>query len=659
MQFEMSRERLQRYFSNITYIDDRFDHCFYHSGPVFSGENPSPEFDEEAGPPLSADSSPLTSITNTPDIGSDFTPASEDMQQSVPASASSCNPAQNTVQSDDIVGRNICCLLNALNQKEYSGIKLTPVLYSDAGVDQKQLATQISNSPLTLIDWELADKTHAFSILKDLLGNNKHLKVIVVYTASFQDALKELNEDEIFSKCPKVPTDEYDNLDCCICNQNSLLIVADKLKYNILKIQEVIVNLFISTCGILPVAVLDYMQKAQILSDELFSAFSMPIEGLYQIQMYFSELNDPAAAQTITALVQNRFSESCKIEPALINELFDFHKKRLADFVALDDSIAKDRLSKTLRTVSKIYVGDQRKFCTKLIRIDYAIFKECCETASAKSSNWVQFYSAFKKYFEVLKEALVNDAVNSLLGAVCKIDFPEDKQTVLDELKKVTTKRERSAISEKVDGFAQHFTPVLIQLLLSSEDMLHKGFEFVDNLKIKKEDNSNLGEYLAAGLGIKDSDREAFLMDKLHFGDVLVKEAEGKTEYLLCITPPCDAFRPAKTDLNIVYIRGYQRKHDAINTKQARSGVHSTVLPMSTGSQDSIVFVDWAFFDIVKFNLSTDDDYRLLSTFHRPYRLSEQYARQIANMFTSYFSRAGVDEVFFKSDADLRTLFLS
>ena len=659
MDFEMSRERLKRYFSNITYIDDRFDHCFYNSGPVFSSENTSSEFDEESGPPLSANDSPVTSIAIAPDNESELPPDSEDMAQSVLQGASLDTPVPSSTQLYESVGRNICCLLNALNQKDYSGIKLTPVLYSESGVDLAQLSNQICASPLTLIDWELADKTHAFSILKDLLGNNKHLKVIVVYTASFQDALKELNEDELLGKCPKVPTDEYDNLDCCICNHNSLLIVADKLKYNILQIQEVIVNLFISTYGILPVAVLDYMHKAQILSDELFSAFSMPIEGLYQLQMYFSELNDPAAAQTITTLVQNKFSESCKIEPALINELFDSHKQRLAEFVALGDPIAKDRLSKTLRTVSGIYVGEQRKFCTKLARIDYAVFKECCTTAVANSTNWVQFYSAFKKYFETLKNALVTDAVNSLLGPVCKIDIPEDKKTVLDELKRVTTKKERSAISEKVDSFAQHFTPVLIQLLLSSEDMLHKSFDFIDNLKIKKEDNNSLGEYLADGLCLKDADREAFLMDKLHFGDILTKEIGGKTEYLLCITPPCDAFRPAKTDLNIVYIRGYQRKHDAINTKQARSGIHSTVLPISIDAQDSVIFVDWAFFDIVKFNLSTDDDYKLLSTFYRPYRLSEQYTRQIANLFTSYFSRAGVDEVFFKSDADLRTLFLS
>ena len=39
------------------------------------------------------------------------------------------------------------------------------------------------------------------------------------------------------------------------------------------------------------------------------------------------------------------------------------------------------------------------------------------------------------------------------------------------------------------------------------------------------------------------------------------------------------------------------------------------------------------------------------------YFISEQYSRQIGNLFTSYFSRAGVDELFMKSAQNLRALF--
>ena len=65
----------------------------------------------------------------------------------------------------------------------------------------------------------------------------------------------------------------------------------------------------------------------------------------------------------------------------------------------------------------------------------------------------------------------------------------------------------------------------------------------------------------------------------------------------------------------------------------------------------------WRLFDVVKFDLGKKDEYEKICTYIRPFMMSEQYSRQIGNLFTSYFSRAGVDELFMKSEGNLRAIF--
>ena len=75
------------------------------------------------------------------------------------------------------------------------------------------------------------------------------------------------------------------------------------------------------------------------------------------------------------------------------------------------------------------------------------------------------------------------------------------------------------------------------------------------------------------------------------------------------------------------------------------------------GCKTDLKYVAWRLFDIVKFDLGKKEDYESICSYSRPFMMSEQYSRQIGNLFTSYFSRAGVDELFMKSAQNLRALF--
>lgn len=199
--------------------------------------------------------------------------------------------------------------------------------------------------------------------------------------------------------------------------------------------------------------------------------------------------------------------------------------------------------------------------------------------------------------------------------------------------------------------------PVLVQILVSSPDILFAGAELVQNLKYHYYDDTDLNTILAAGKELKKAEKETYLRNKFHYGDILIRNRKGSaTEYLLCISPPCDVCRPGKVKLNICFINGLEVPEAELTVKR-KENVHISVLPINNGCKTDLKYVAWRLFDIVKFDLGKKEDYESICSYSRPFMMSEQYSRQIGNLFTSYFSRAGVDELFMKSAQNLRALF--
>lgn len=199
--------------------------------------------------------------------------------------------------------------------------------------------------------------------------------------------------------------------------------------------------------------------------------------------------------------------------------------------------------------------------------------------------------------------------------------------------------------------------PVLVQILVSSPDILFAGAELVQNLKYHYYDDTDLNTILAAGKELKKAEKETYLRNKFHYGDILIRNRKGSaTEYLLCISPPCDVCRPGKVKLNICFIKGLEVPEAELTVKR-KENVHISVLPINNGCKTDLKYVAWRLFDIVKFDLGKKEDYESICSYSRPFMMSEQYSRQIGNLFTSYFSRAGVDELFMKSAQNLRALF--
>lgn len=381
MDFEMSRKKLKRYFSNITYIDDLFDYCFIDDIDTHHTEaEPSPYDEaEDQGPPLSE---------------SEDVEAEEAPTETVPAPAPTYK---------EQVGNNLVQLLTDLNNSKYSDLTVNPVLYSN-NINTEILCKHILKAPLTIIDWMLGKNKdeNAYPIISKVLQESEQLKVIVVYTASYIEALSSLDSSPYLKQFTRINVPGFENLSYCFCNCKSLLIFADKQFYSILRLLDVIVDIFISTCGVMPVTVLDYVQRVHDLSDKLFGAFSDPIADLYFLQMYYSQLNEYDATEAMTMFMQNKFRDACTVDSRILQELFQFYKNRLETYIRSE--VAESKLHSSIDQLTPNLEKLEKEFCHAMKKVPFSTFRRCCEDAVVKSSNWFDVVDYFCSFFQEAKE---------------------------------------------------------------------------------------------------------------------------------------------------------------------------------------------------------------------------------------------------------------
>lgn len=617
MQYEMSRKKLRHYFGNVTYIDNEFDTCLVKE-PVFTDET------DDGGPPL---------------------PASVPVEEGA--------DSQNEEISIDLSGSNLRTVLDTLNKEEFSNICLNPVVYSENSRDD-QICQQIIAAPLTIIDWKLGSNKNGFDIIQQLFSMTNQLKVIVVYSASYMDAMRSLEAYPLLTTVP-YDTSKYEWFKAYRCNNSSLLAVADKQHFNINTILDIVCELFIENYGIMPVALLDFMATCQQQSDQLFAALSLPLSDLYNLQMHFSDKTDPDIAVALTQFIQHKLLGTYTVDSQIIRDFFEYQKDQLKAFITSQN--AADRLVHTISEMQASLPDEGKVFCDALLEVDFQVFKECTDKAILVDTDWPKALECYSAYFKAAKKKYAEKKVQSILSPYESFEYPvEEKDKLLQHRVALIHETEKS-VTESFAVFKKHTLPVLIQLLISRDQMLEKGSELVENLKYEIYPNSSLDDLLRGGFSSSRSRMASFLFNKLHFGDILTKHTDGITEYLLCLTPPCDAMRPEKTNFNLIFIRGFEVPVDQL-TKERKQNCHLSVLPVRDEDATKLRYVNWEFFKIVRFDLSIEADYQSLCTWERPFRMGESYTRQISNLFTAHFSRAGVDELFMKSASNIRGLFV-
>ena len=337
--------------------------------------------------------------------------------------------------------------------------------------------------------------------------------------------------------------------------------------------------------------------------------------------------------------------------------MFEYHKHHLNALIKMGDDDAQKVFHEALHALYPHLKNSNATFCKALLEVKYTQIKDACTLAIKDSTSWVELLKIFSSILDDASTIIVEQRVNSLLAPYSKLEIPTELTEEIDKHKEHVQRDISQQVSIERECFFSEVFPVLVQILVSSPDILFAGAELVQNLKYHYYDDTDLNTILAAGKELKKAEKETYLRNKFHYGDILIRNRKGSaTEYLLCISPPCDVCRPGKVKLNICFIKGLEVPEAELTVKR-KENVHISVLPINNGCKTDLKYVAWRLFDIVKFDLGKKEDYESICSYSRPFMMSEQYSRQIGNLFTSYFSRAGVDELFMKSAQNLRALF--
>lgn len=625
MDYEHCRKILRKYFSNITYIDDKFDTDLVEAGKEIVSEDEIPDeipLDVEDG-------ATSVSMYGEDGISKEMSVQTERSEQETSAAA-------------------LLDTLQKLNREEFADINLMPVIYDETVSDQF-IIEKTMEANLTVIDWDLGRGKTALPIIKVMLDQATQLKVIVVYTRGYQEARKSVKE--IFGKIEYIKDEKQVMCFQYTKQSKSLVFIVDKQYLNIENILDEVEEIFIQQNGIMPVAVLDIADKLQEKSGDIFSAFCKPFEDAYFLQMFYSEMLDNEISSYFSDFIIRKIYSDIHVEKVLGKELLTSKKNTLIE--VLESSGLEHKIQGCINQLQNRISGDNADLLRLQGQLEKDIYREVVENLKRnQETSWNKIIQSFKPLFRQLKMQRKNEKFNEVFGDK-DVEFKE----TFDEMYKKISDEITKAIDGEIDNYKKEVMPIFLQTLISQKDFLKSLPELVENLKFHKYEYVELGHYLQEGMGKKGYSKSNFLMNKIHFGDILY--GFDANEYLLCITPPCDAFRPQKTDYKYTFIRGKEIGADCVNEAH-KENIHITVYPLKhlkDKNENRVSYIEWKLFDVVTLNLGDDAQYERICEYNRYYRLDEVYTRQIANKLISHFSRAGVDEIFIKNARNLVSVF--
>lgn len=120
----------------------------------------------------------------------------------------------------------------------------------------------------------------------------------------------------------------------------------------------------------------------------------------------------------------------------------------------------------------------------------------------------------------------------------------------------------------------------------------------------------------------------------------ILKDPNTENKFLLCITPLCDTVRPEKVEYYYKFLVGEKlNDYKPENLKNDKPNHYYLAVPID----GELSIIKWNFYQVKTAKLQDE-----MLNFKPIINLKKEYIQKIANLYTSYQSRAGVDELFYK-----------
>ena len=440
MAYEHCRKILRKYFSNITYIDDKFDTDLVETGKEIISEDETP------------DDMPLDVVNEQMSAS-----AGEDNEASEETSVQTEKSAQ------ELSAIALTNTLHKLNERELSGINLMPVIYDETVSDQFIVEKTIKAN-LTVIDWDLGHGKTALPIIKGMLDQASQLKVVVVYTGGYWQARK--SAVEIFGEIEYIK-DEKQIMCFQYTNQSkSLVFIVDKQYLNIENILDEVEEIFIQKNGIMPVAVLDIADKLQERSGDIFGAFCKPFEDAYFLQMFYSEMMDNEISNYLSDFIIRKIYSDIHVEKVLGEELLTSKKNALIEVLESHD--LEHMIQGCIDQLQNGISGDNAKLLRLQGQLEKDIYRIVVENLKGNQEiSWNKIIQSFKPLFKQLKKQRKNERFKEVFGdkdAEFKITFSEIYKKISDGISK--------DIDIELENYKKEVMPLFLQTLIAQKNFL-------------------------------------------------------------------------------------------------------------------------------------------------------------------------------------------
>lgn len=534
-------------------------------------------------------------------IFDDFDPTSITSDQT----ASSIQPQEPNSSyspfSKNTVAENIYKLLDECKK---DNINIFPYIFKEND-SMDNIINFLDNANLIILDWELLHSSPKKTIeIINTLSQQNILRFVIIYTnepdlSSIQYQLKTRFSTNYLIIDEKNNILKIGSIYTMICSKNIL---------NIRQALEQFNSILIEKYGYLFISFFDLSQQIHNQTSKVLSDFMHPFESLLTLQLKSdSALNEENYEEHLRNIILNHLNDNIKINCNIITGMICNYKSNLENLKNKDFKNIKNSIKNSIK--NKPFFTENKTTLKKLYN-NFTKDHFVCLLDNVLENNLYMSSDKRNAEFNKLLEKIKND---------CTLDKEEFKSFRSNiELFLLTALFNNSANIDLM-------TANLLKLMKLIPYTKNNWIEIINNLSIN----------------IKSSDKfKTKATNILHCGDILANEKDGK--FLLCITPPCDTFRPTKVNFNIKYILGKIVNEIPNNSKES---VHYSVLPLN----NKVITVEWCMFNEKIFNLKNNNDLDILKKYNRPYRLQKEYIQQIISKSISFWSRSGVNEVFIKN----------
>lgn len=600
-------------------------------------------------------------------VGEESEPALEQPKRILRRSANSNTEETHLIYSnpEPTPERDQLTVLLEKMQRKYPNIKLQPVKYSGEE-DKAYVELNIKSSKLVVIDWQLSetgtqDKYTAVDVIQIALQTSSQMRLLVVYTSDADGAESDFIRKGVITKFSE--SELRGNKFKFAIENSSIIMLCQKSNFTAEYLIEAYADLIIGNFGYFPVAFLDMLLCLDKKAGSLLKRFSQPFDSILLMQLENSGVNYNDNIELLRNLVTNSVYDEIQCDPCIVDNMYKERINTLIKLEELDDTAFAQKRDDAIDYLLSRCGKENKKVYKALKEIPIPLFKNSLKAINVEPENWHESLDVFQNFLIEQASIICADNIVKEFHEQAEINSKTSGQKGrVDNLKRKIYlnlfRAEKAFIKEVLSNTTSFFLMLLSDLKIGASIN-----DLIANLKLKTyiNDDPDLGKLIDENM-VLDTDGKVHesckekMKNKLFPGDILFKEGpSGPGDFIICITPSCQMFRPFKVDYVVSYVRGEMLTKGL--EKNKRDSEHVSIIPHPSVT-DKLIGIKWKFHEIIQFDLKTRSGIDNLKSYKRQYRLTDDYYRQITSEFNSFYSKVGVEDLFIKNSTELANFFL-